>query len=65
VTLRIWEAYAMRYATVRRRRSEIFIAQDLHDEDTDMDYFVWFLTSGDETIRWALPASHSTTSARP
>ncbi len=50
MTLRTWEAYAMRYATVRRRRIENFIAHDLHDEDTDMDYFVWFLKSGDETI---------------
>jgi len=50
MSLRIWEAFAMRYATVRRRSHENFIMADIHDEDSDMDYFVWFLKSGDETI---------------
>lgn len=50
MSLKIWEAYAMRYATVQRRRLENFIAHDLHDGATSMDYFVWFLRSGDETI---------------
>ncbi len=50
MSVRIWEAYAMRYATVQRRRQECFIAYDPHDEATDMDYFVWFLKSGKETI---------------
>jgi glyoxylase-like metal-dependent hydrolase (beta-lactamase superfamily II) len=49
-SLRIWEAYAMRYATVQRRKRENFIAHDIHDEEGTMDYFVWFLRSGDETI---------------
>ena len=46
----IWEAYALRYATVQRRRIENFIAHDSHDLATNMDYFVWFLKSGNETI---------------
>ena len=46
----IWEAYALRYATVQRRRQENFIADDMHDQAASMDYFVWFLRSGDETI---------------
>lgn len=50
MNLKTWEAYAMRYATAQRRRSENFIAHDLHDEATEMDYFVWFLKCGDETI---------------
>ena len=50
MSLKTWEAYAMRYATVQRRRSENFIVHDLHDAATSMDYFVWFLRSGDETI---------------
>lgn len=50
MTLKTWDAYAMRYATVQRRRQEIFIAYDPHDEATNMDYFVWFLKSGGETI---------------
>lgn len=40
----------MRYATVQRRRIENFIAHDLHDSATHMDYYVWFLRSGEETI---------------
>lgn len=50
MTTKTWEAYAMRYATVQRRRIELFIGHDLHDEAAEMDYFVWFLKSGDETI---------------
>ena len=46
----IWEAYALRYATVQRRRIENFIAHDSHDLATNMDYFVWFLKNGNETI---------------
>jgi len=48
--MKTWDAYAMRYATVQRRRLENFIVHDLHDDATSMDYFVWFLRSGDETI---------------
>jgi hypothetical protein len=48
--VKLWEAYAMRYATVQRRRLENFIVHDLHDAASSMDYFVWFLRSGDETI---------------
>ena len=40
----------MRYATVQRKARENFIAHDIHDAATSMDYFVWFLRSGDETI---------------
>jgi len=50
MSTKIWEAYAMRYATVQRRRIENFIAHDLHDSATNMDYYVWFLRSGEETI---------------
>ena len=50
MSTKTWEAYAMRYATVQRRRIELFISHDLHDAAAEMDYFVWFLKSGDETI---------------
>lgn len=50
MSLKQWEAYAMRYATVQRKARENFIAHDIHDAATSMDYFVWFLRSGDETI---------------
>ena len=47
---RVWEVYALRYATVARRRLELFIMHDLHDSDAQMDYFVWYLQSEGETI---------------
>lgn len=51
MTTRTWEAYAMRYATVQRRRADVFIVQDdLHETAVRMDYYVWFLRCGDETI---------------
>lgn len=50
MSMPIWEAFALRYATVQRRRIENFIAHDLHDLATNMDYFVWFLKRGSETI---------------
>ena len=46
----IWDAYALRYAKVKRRRIENFISHDLHDVATQMDYFVWFLKNDQETI---------------
>jgi hypothetical protein len=46
----IWDAYAIRYAKVKRRRIENFISHDLHDVATQMDYFVWFLKNDQETI---------------
>lgn len=45
-----WEAYALRYATVQRSARENFIAHDIHDAATSMDYFVWFLRNGEETV---------------
>jgi hypothetical protein len=30
MTIRTWEAYALRYATLQRRRIENFIVHDLH-----------------------------------
>ncbi len=50
MSLKTWDAYALRYATVPRRRLELFIQHDLHDSAMQMDYFVWFLRSGDDTI---------------
>ncbi len=50
MTTPTWNAYALRYATVARRRQENFIAYDAHDVAAQMDYFVWFLQRGDETI---------------
>lgn len=45
-----WEAYAIRYATVERRRIENFIFHDLHDAPGRMDYFVWLLRKGPTAV---------------
>ena len=45
-----WEVYALRYATVARRRLEMFINHDLHDGPKQMDYFVWLLRNGDDLV---------------
>src|SRR5258705_4644166 len=36
-----FEVYAIRYATVARRKSENFIGGDPHETAERMDYFVW------------------------
>lgn len=38
-----YEIFAVRYATVQRRRSDNFIARDPHDGPMPMDYFVWLI----------------------
>lgn len=45
-----WEVFALRYATVARRRLELFIDHDLHDAAARMDYFVWLLRRDDDVI---------------
>jgi glyoxylase-like metal-dependent hydrolase (beta-lactamase superfamily II) len=50
MTMKTWEAYALRYATVQRRPQENFIGADPHETAASMDYFVWFLRADDETI---------------
>jgi glyoxylase-like metal-dependent hydrolase (beta-lactamase superfamily II) len=50
MSLGTWEVFAMRYATISRRRLENFIVHDLHDAQTQMDYYVWFLKNDKETI---------------
>lgn len=48
----IWEAVAIRYATVARRWSENFIFHDgdAHEAGSHMDYFVWLLTKGTQSV---------------
>lgn len=45
-----WDVYALRYATVARRRSEMFIGGDPHDGPLAMDYFVWLVRRGDDIV---------------
>ena len=49
--MRQWEVYALRYAVHARAASENFLRPpDPHDAPMPMDYFVWVLRAGDETI---------------
>ncbi len=49
--MRLWQVYALRYAVHDRLGHENFLrTNDLHDAPMPMDYFVWVLRSGDETI---------------
>lgn len=50
MTLPAWEVFALRYATVARRRLEMFINHDLHDGPQAMDYFVWLLRLGNDLV---------------
>jgi glyoxylase-like metal-dependent hydrolase (beta-lactamase superfamily II) len=50
MSLPMWEAFALRYATVQRKPGENFITHDIHEDAGHMDYFVWFLRNDDETI---------------
>lgn len=50
MSLPVWEVFALRYATVARRRLEMFIHHDLHDGPQAMDYYVWLLRHGDHLV---------------
>lgn len=50
MNLPTWDVFALRYATVARRRIELFINHDLHDGPQAMDYFVWLLRRGDDMV---------------
>jgi glyoxylase-like metal-dependent hydrolase (beta-lactamase superfamily II) len=41
--LPIYEVFALRYATVARRRPENFMVHDPHDGPMPMDYYVWVI----------------------
>lgn len=45
-----YEIFALRYATVDRRRQENFIAHDPHDASMPMDYFVWVIRGENGTF---------------
>lgn len=42
-----YEVYALRYATVARRRNQNFMQADPHDGPMPMDYFVWVIRGAD------------------
>jgi glyoxylase-like metal-dependent hydrolase (beta-lactamase superfamily II) len=45
-----YEVYALRYATVERRPQENFIAADVHESATSMDYYVWAIVGDGRTV---------------
>jgi glyoxylase-like metal-dependent hydrolase (beta-lactamase superfamily II) len=45
-----YEVYALRYATVARRRQEAFTSYDPHDGPMPIDYFVWVIRNAERTI---------------
>ena len=49
VQIPAYEVYALRYATVERRRQENFMVHDPHDGPMPMDYFVWVIRGVDRT----------------
>ncbi len=47
----IWDIYALKYAERNSRtRADSFLFDDDHASPHDMDYFIWVLRSGDQTI---------------
>lgn len=49
-SLPVYEVYALRYASVDRRRSDNFIRHDGHDGPMPLDFFVWLLKGPDRNI---------------
>lgn len=48
---KLWEVYAIKYAERNSRtRADSFIFDDDHASPHEMDYFIWVLKSGDQTI---------------
>jgi len=45
-----YEVYAIRYATVPRRRAENFMVHDPHEGPMPMDYFIWAIRDATRTI---------------
>lgn len=46
-----WQVHALKYADRNSRtRADSFIFDDNHDAPHDMDYFIWVLQRGDQTI---------------
>ncbi len=48
--LNFYEVYAIRYATVARKRPENFMAYDPHDGPMPMDYFIWVIRNDARTV---------------
>jgi len=60
----VFEAYAIRYATVERRTPENFLIQDVHDGPMPMDYFIWVVRNAERTILIDTGFGHAAAAAR-
>ena len=45
-----YEIYALRYATMARKRQEAFMAFDPHDGPFPIDYSVWVIRNSERTV---------------
>lgn len=45
-----FEVYAIRYATMKRRKSHTFTLYDEHDGIVDMHFYVWLIKRGDQCV---------------
>ena len=49
-TLPNYEIFALRYATLARKRQEAFMSFDPHDGPMPIDYFVWVVRNAERTV---------------
>ena len=45
-----YELYAIRYATARRTKAEVFIGADPHEGTVAMDYYIWVARNAEHTV---------------
>ncbi|MFN0161067.1 MAG: N-acyl homoserine lactonase family protein [Burkholderiales bacterium] len=45
-----YEVFALRYATLARRRQEAFMAYDPHDAPMPLDYYVWVVRNAERSV---------------
>jgi glyoxylase-like metal-dependent hydrolase (beta-lactamase superfamily II) len=46
----VYDVYAIRYATVARKRAENFLVHDPHEGPMPMDYFIWVIRGADRVV---------------
>lgn len=60
----LYRVYAAKYAQRSAMRSEHFIGGDPHDEQMDMDYFVWAVVGQQGTKPWVIDTGFSAADAQ-
>ncbi|MGB6056571.1 MAG: N-acyl homoserine lactonase family protein [Burkholderiaceae bacterium] len=46
----VYQVFAIRYATVERKRAENFMVHDPHEGPMPMDYFIWVIRNAERTL---------------